>query len=85
MASKRTIKRDVNNMVFDIVDECFMFLINDGSKTVEAEAIIDSAADFQEEILSKINAAKSKADFRLIRESLEKGAVDYINRLNALN
>lgn len=85
MASKRTIKRDVNNMVFDIVDECFMFLINDESKTAEAEAIIDSAADFQEEILSKINAAKSKADFRLIRESLEKGAVDYINRLNALN
>ena len=54
MASKRTIKRDVNNMVFDIVDECFMFLINDGSKTEAAEAIIDSAADFQEEILSKI-------------------------------
>ena len=84
MASRRILKRNVNHMVFDIVDECFMIMGFDESKTDACEKLIDEAADFQDSILEKINRAKSKADFRLIRESVENEALDFIKKLNAL-
>ena len=72
-------------MVFDIVEECFTIQIMDESKTAFADSIIDEAASFQDAILSKINKAKSKADFRPITEEIENGAIDFIKKLNGLN
>lgn len=72
-------------MVFDIVDECFMIMGFDESKTDACEKLIDEAADFQDTILEKINAAKTKADFRPIRETVENTAVEFIKKLNALS
>jgi hypothetical protein len=85
MASRRILKRNVNHMVFDIVDECFMIMGFDESKTDACEKLIDEAADFQDTILEKINAAKTKADFRPIRETVENAAIDFIKKLNALS
>lgn len=85
MASRKDLKRNLNNMIFDIVEECFTIQIMDESKTASAEAIIDDAANFQDAMLMKINSAKTKADFRPITEEIEKGAIDFINKLNALN
>ena len=58
MASRKDLKRNLNNMVFDIVEECFTIQILDESKTKEADAIIDAAANFQDAMLTKINASK---------------------------
>lgn len=85
MASRRILKRNVNHMVFDIVDECFMIMGFDESKTDACEKLIDEAADFQDIILEKINAAKTKVDFRPIREAVENAAIDFVKKLNALN
>jgi hypothetical protein len=85
MASKRDIKRNVNNMVFDIVDECFSIQLWDESKTEKADAIIDEAADFQDAILSKINQAKSKGDFKVISKEIEEAAIEFVHKLNSLN
>ena len=85
MASKRDIKRNVNNMVFDIVDECFSVQLWDEAKTEDADAIIDEAAEFQDVILSKIHRAKSKLDFRPISQEIEEAAISFVSKLNALN
>ena len=85
MASKRYIKRNVNNLVFDVVEECFTMQLFNPELTEKADKIIDQAADFQDRMLEKINAAKSKADFRPIQEEIEKGAIDFIQQLNGLN
>lgn len=84
MASKRSIKRDVNNMVFDVVDECFMAMMAQGSVANAAEKLIDEAAEFQDNMLVRINAAKSKAEFKTVRQDMEKAAIDFVNKLNAL-
>ncbi len=85
MASKKILKKNLNNMVFDIVEECFSMQMWNPEKTVQTEEIIDAAANFQDEMLIKINAAKTKADFRPIRSEIENTAVDFINKLNGLN
>lgn len=84
MASKRSIKKDLNNMVFDVVDECFMAMMAEGSVAEKAEKLIDEAAEFQDVMLVKINSSKSKADFKAVRNDLEKAAIDFVNKLNAL-
>lgn len=85
MASRKDLKRNLNNMVFDIVEECFTIQILDESKTKDADAIIDAAANFQDAMLTKINASKTKSDFRPICDEIENTAIDFINKLNALN
>lgn len=85
MASRRYLKRNLNNMIFDIVDECFTIQLNDPAKTDKADKVIDEAADFQDAMLVRINAAKTKADFRPIIDQIENAQVDFINKLNGLN
>lgn len=85
MASKRYLKRNLNNMVFDIVEECFSIMMWDPTKSDKAEAIIDEAANFQDDMLIKINKAKSKAEFKPITSELENAAIGFITKLNGLN
>jgi hypothetical protein len=85
MASRKDLKRNLNNMIFDIVEECFTMQLMDDSKTAKADAIIDEAANFQDSMLVKINSAKTKADFRPICNEIEEAAIAFINKLNGLN
>lgn len=85
MASKRILKRNVNDMIIDVVEECFALQLFDEKKTDATEKLIDEAADFQDDILTKIHAAKSKADFKSITSAVETKAVEFVEKLNALN
>ena len=40
MASKRTFKRHLNEMVFDIVEECFFLQLTDESKMKDTDKLI---------------------------------------------
>jgi hypothetical protein len=85
MASKRSIKKDLNYMVYDIWDECFILMDINSANKEAAEQLIEDAADFQDEILEKVNAAKGKADYKVIREKMSKAAIDFVNKLNELS
>lgn len=85
MASKKYIKKAVNNMVFDIVEECFSIQLFDDAKIEQTNAIISEAADFQDSILAKINQAKNKSEFKSINETIENTALEFITKLNSLN
>ena len=85
MANKRELKKAINHMVIDIVEECFTVQMFDEAKTEATDAIIEEAAVFQDTILSRINAAKGKADFKEIEETVETTAVSFIEKLNGLN
>ncbi len=84
MANKRSLKKAVNEMVFDVVEECFIQQMTDPSKKEKAEALIEEAADFQDDILSRINQAKDKADFKGIVKDVQEKAEDFVKKLNAL-
>ena len=85
MANKRILKRNINEMVFDVVEECFFFEMTAPDKTAKSAKLIDEAADFQDEMLSKINKAKGKAEFRAIATAVEAKAGYFVDALNGLN
>ncbi len=84
MASKRFLKKDLNMMVYDIVEECYTVSMFEPQKTEKADKIIDQAADFQEDMLAKVHTAKNNKDFAVIRKQIETKADDFVDQLNKL-
>lgn len=72
-------------MIIDVVEECFTLQLLDEKKTKKTDELINQAADFQVAILSKINVAKNKADFKGVKSEIEEKAISFIKELNALN
>lgn len=85
MSSKRLLKKHLNNMIFDVVEECFTVQMFDESKTEKADKLIEEAANFQDDILADINGAKTKKDFSPIREKIDETVIEFITKLNELN
>lgn len=84
MASKRTIKKQLNGMIFDIVDECFSVQLYKTSQTEVTNKLIDEALDYRDEVLARIHQAKTKKDFPVIHENLEEKGIYFVEQLNAL-
>jgi hypothetical protein len=88
MSSIRDLKKDINNVLGDIIEAVY---IVEGSQqmdaTKEGSAIIDKAIDTFDTLIAKVNqrdVGDKKAHFREIRASLEKEATDLVGRLNKL-
>lgn len=84
MASKKVLKKKVKGMVFEILNDCDYIIVNDGKNAEKADELIDEAVDFHDEVISKINSAKTKKDYNEINESLGKANIDFVKKLNSL-
>ena len=85
MGNKRILKKGLNEMVFDIVDECYFIQISDPNKLKATEKLITEVADFQDDVLSKMNKAKGKKEFRVIFTQIETKSDYFVDALNSLN
>lgn len=84
MANKREIKKIVNNVIFDIVEDSYSVQLFNESKAEESNKIIDAAAAVQDEFLSRISRAKVKADFKGIYEDFEAKTDELYDRVNKM-
>lgn len=84
MANRRDLKKNINNMIYDVVDECYSIQLFNDSKQEVTDQFIDDAAAFQEEIMGEISKAKSKVEFKAIREKFLKTNDEWLERLNKL-
>ena len=85
MANKRILTRSINEMFFDVVEECFFFEMTAPDKADHSAKLIDEAAEFQDQMLTKMNQAKGKPAFRAIVTEVEAKANYFVAALNALN
>ena len=84
MASKKDLKKRVKRMVYEVLNDCDYVIVNDGKNADKADQLSDDAVDFHDEVIAKINAAKSKKELNAIVETLKKGGEDFVKKLNAL-
>lgn len=84
MANKRVIKKQLNGMIIDVLDECFSIQLYDESKTDATEKLIEEVLNFGDEMLSKIHQAASKKDYPAIRQAMEDKGVYFVEELNGL-
>ncbi len=85
MVNKRNLKKSINSLVFDVIDECIYIQEIKPEKFEACEKLIDEAVNFYNDALSKMNAAKAKSEFRSIAIQLDENAENFIESLNTLN
>lgn len=84
MANVRNLKKNINSMIYDVVDECYSVQLYNDSKAAESDSFIDDAADFQEEIMGEIKRAENKKDYKAIEAKVEKTREEWTTRLNKM-
>lgn len=88
MASIRILKKDINYVLGDIIEECYTWeLLNPKADTKKSEAIIDEAIATFDQLIDKINvkSVENKKDhFKKIEAELEQKANALIDKVNKL-
>ncbi|NRA11144.1 MAG: hypothetical protein HRT57_04210 [Crocinitomicaceae bacterium] len=84
MASKKLLKKRLKGMVFEILNDCDEVIVNEGKNADKADSLIDEAVDFHDEVIAKINVAKSKKDFNDIIADVTKAAEDFDKKVKSL-
>lgn len=88
MANKRDLKKEINHVLGDIIENVYLWESDNGGKrTKESEAIIEDAITTFDDLMARVNQRKiddSKKHFRAIRNDLEKKALELIERINKL-
>ncbi len=88
MASIRILKRDINNVLGDIIEAVYIVEATQGSEpTQEGSAIIDKAIDTFDTLISKVNdkeVENRRKHLKEVRKELETEATALVGRINKL-
>ena len=85
MASIKNLKKDINYVLGDVIDECLVSTTGDIKKI---EAIVDEAIVVFDELIAKVNAKNienKKVHFKAVEEELEKKATKLLTKVNKLS
>lgn len=92
MNSRRMLKKKINTVMNNIIEECYsMQIYSKGKKDAETNKIIDEAVDLFDDLLSRTNAARKIDDkgelrkhFDLIHTDLEKNSLQLMTKMNKI-
>lgn len=88
MASVKNLKKDINYILGDIIEECYMWeLLNPGKDTKKSQGLIEEAITSFDSLIEKINDKKvenKKAHYKSVQSDLEKTAKELLAKVNKL-
>jgi len=88
MASIKNLKKDINYVLGDIIEECYTWeLLNSKTDSKATEAIIDEAIEAFDSLVEKVNmknVENKKAHFKNITLELEEIANNLLEKINKL-
>ena len=88
MANKRTLKKDINYVLGDIIEAVYVWeFANPEKDTKNSEKIIDEAIEIFDDLITKANDRKiedKKAHFKAINKELEEKGRALIDKINKL-
>ncbi|MDC9723341.1 MAG: hypothetical protein PSN34_11325 [Urechidicola sp.] len=88
MASIKNLKKDINNVLGDVIEECYMWeLMNPKADTKKSQAIIDEAVGVFDTLIVKMsekNIENKKAHFNSVQSDLVSNATKLLGKVNKL-
>lgn len=88
MPSKRDLKKDINNVLGDIIEEVYVWEYqNTDRDTKDSEAIIDEVIETFDGLIAKVNernVENVKAHFKSISTELEDKGKSFLDKINKL-
>lgn len=89
MASIKDLKKDINNVLGDIIEGVYVVEAANGKyNSKEGASIIDKAIETFDELIAKVNkrdVENKKAHFKDVRNELESKATKLVDDLNKLS
>ena len=89
MASVKNLKKDINFVLGDVIEECYTWeLLNPSSDTKKSAAIIDEAIETFDGLIAKLNnkdVENKKAHFSSIQTDLIAAAEGLLAKVNKLS
>ncbi|MGB7393854.1 MAG: hypothetical protein WA913_05640 [Pricia sp.] len=88
MASIRDLKKDINNVLGDIIEGVYITdAANNKQDSKEGSAVVDEAITAFDELIAEVNKKdvdNQKKHFKKVRADLEKKAEELAEKVNAL-
>lgn len=88
MASIKNLKKDIHNVLGDIIEECYAWeLMNTDKDTKKSQKIIDEVIEEFDSLIEQIHVPSgdnSKAHFTKIKNRLESSATKFLEKANKL-
>lgn len=88
MASVRGLKKEINNVLGDLIDAVYIVEATNGNVvSKEGEKIIDGAISTFDELMVKVNqrnVENRKVHLKKVREELESSAKSLVEKVNKL-
>lgn len=88
MASIKNLKKDINYVLGDVIEECYVWeLTNPKADTKKSDKIIDEAIATFDELIARVHAKdveNKKEHFKSISVELESRAQKLLNQVNKL-
>jgi hypothetical protein len=93
MGNLRKIKKDIDNSVFEVISDCFIFSeLHPDVKTSDVAAIVEEAVNLRNDLISRVNNPEAKDDpglvkkyFRSIKDDLSSGTDKLCKRLSDIS
>ena len=88
MASVKNLKKDINNILGDVIEECYMWeILNPNEDTKKSQAIIDDAVKVFDGLIEKMGAKdveNKKNHFKTIQNDLQTSTIKLLEKVNKL-
>ncbi len=85
MASIRELKKNIDNLVFEVISDCFVYSgVHPDNKSDELSAIISDAVNFRNDLIARVNNPDGKDNPKIIKafyKSVEKDLVAGVDKL----
>jgi len=93
MASVRSLKKDIDYLIFEVISDCFAFSsIHPDDKSDELSAIITDAVNFRNDLIARVNNPDGKDNpkivksyYKAVEKDLLTGVDQLFDRLSALS
>lgn len=88
MASIKNLKKEINNVLSEIIEDCYVCQLNGDDKvSAKAEKIIDEAIATFDELIAKLHekgVESQKSHFQALRKSLNEKSASLSDKIGKL-
>ena len=88
MASVKNLKKDINYVLGDVIEECYTWeLVNPSADTKKSQAIVDEAITSFDALISKVNdknIENKRAHYKSVQSELQTVSSALVGKINKL-
>lgn len=85
MASIKNLKRDIDNLIFGVISDCFIYQgLHPGNKDDDVSEIITDAAGLRNDLISRVNNPVPGTDPKIIKTHYQGIKADLLKSVDQL-